>query len=247
MVHLKYALTMVASMVIHSLIAQNSRIVDPFDKVIVSPYIEVVFVEGPEERVTIESCSVDPAKLFVEVNGQTLRIYLEGAKETPKWNPYSGKKYEDYEPLYVGTVVKATVTYKRLSEVSLRGDEDQVFRGLLKAKDFRLKVYGNSEVTFEEVEMDEYHATLYGDNTLAMKSGKIASQHFTVYGVSRIECKEITTNTSKLTTYGEADYYVNASDEIKMTLFGEANLYYKGNPIISRKLNFGEMSVVRLD
>lgn len=197
-------------------------------------------MEGTEERVTIESCTVDPSKLFVEVNGQTLRIYLEGAKETPKWN-------DDDEHLYWGTVIKATVTYRRLAEVSLRGDEDQLFKGLLKAGSFRLKIYGNSEVIFEAVDLGDCHASLYGENTLVIKSGKIDKQHYTVYGTSTIDCKEITNYTSKLTTYGEADYYMNASNEIKLALFGEANLYYKGNPVISKSLKFGDMKVARLD
>ena len=247
MARLKYSLTIVASFLMLNLLAQNSKIVDRFDKVIVSPYIQVNFVEGAEERVSIESCTVDPSKLYVEVNDQTLRIYLEGAKETPKWNTHTGKKYEDDGQLYYGTVVKATITYKRLEEVSLRGDEDQRFLGLLKAEDFRLKVYGNSEVMFDEVDMEKCHATFYGENSLVIKSGKITTQQYTVYGISRIECQEISSNSCKLTTYGEADYYVHASNEIKLTLFGEANLYYKGNPVISKGLNFGDMRIARLD
>jgi hypothetical protein len=94
--------------------------------------------------------------------------------------------------------------------------------------------------------MNECHATFYGENLLFIKSGKIAFQHYTVYGTSKIDCQEISNNKSNLTTYGEANYYVQASDEIKLTLFGEANLYYKGNPIISRGMNFGDMKVVRL-
>ncbi|MCU0403215.1 MAG: DUF2807 domain-containing protein [Chitinophagaceae bacterium] len=243
-----FTLTIMASILIHGLLfAQHSSLVDPFDKVIVSPYIQVDFVEGPQEMVTIGHCAVDPSKLFVEVNGRTLRIYLEGAKETPKWHSNSGNDYSEKDPIYQGTVVKATIVYKNLREVSLRGDEDQLFKGLLKAQDFRLKVYGNSDVIFERVEIEDYHASLYGENYLLIKSGKIASQNFTVYGVSTIDSRDMVCSNSKLTTYGEAEYYVHAEDEIRFSLFGEASLFYKGNPVIYKKLNVGDMRIARLN
>jgi len=61
------------------------KMVDHFTKVIVSPYIQVTFVEGDEERVTINQIKVDENKLHIEVNNKTLRIYLEGAKDIPKY------------------------------------------------------------------------------------------------------------------------------------------------------------------
>lgn len=245
MVRLRIFISFLAVGAITSLLAQNSRLVDPFDKVIISPFIQVEFVQGGEERVTIENCTVDPSKLNVEVKGNTLRIYLEGAKETPKWDGYPNN--QENGQVYEGTVVKARVSFKNLAEVSLRGDEDQLFKGLVKAKDFRLKVYGNSEVVFDEVDMEACHGTFYGDNTLLIKAGKIENQQYTVYGTSNIDCQEINNTNSKLTTYGDAEYYVHASNEIKVTLFGDASLYYKGNPVISKGLNFGDMKVSRLD
>jgi len=55
-----------------------------FHKVIISPYIQVTFVEGDEPGVTIDQIIVDSSKLHVEVQDGTLRLYLDGAKEIPK-------------------------------------------------------------------------------------------------------------------------------------------------------------------
>src|SRR6266487_5932506 len=63
----------------------QTKMVDHFTKVIVSPYIQVTFVEGDEESVTINKIKVDEKKLHIEVNNTTLRIYLEGAKDIPKY------------------------------------------------------------------------------------------------------------------------------------------------------------------
>ena len=104
--------------------AQSKEIsVEHFDKVIVSQHIEVNFVEGNNESVRIESISVSEDKLNVEVSGNTLRIYLDGSKtitKSEKSDEYDGKK-----SIYDGTIVKATVTYKSLQALSLRGELDK--------------------------------------------------------------------------------------------------------------------------
>src|SRR5215510_8067946 len=117
----------------------QTKMVDHFTKVIVSPYIQVTFVEGNEESVTINSMSVDESKLHIEVNNKTLRIYLEGAKDIPKYEKdYSGGHKESH-PLYRNTTVVATVTYTTLTDISLRGEETQVCKSPINTAEFVLK------------------------------------------------------------------------------------------------------------
>jgi hypothetical protein len=40
----------------------------------------VTFIEGDEEKVTIEKSTVSDDKINIIVNGKTLRIYLDDAK-----------------------------------------------------------------------------------------------------------------------------------------------------------------------
>ncbi|MCU0405055.1 MAG: DUF2807 domain-containing protein [Chitinophagaceae bacterium] len=204
--------------------SQKSINVKHFDKAIISPFISVTFVEGSEEMVSIENCTVDHQLVNVEVNGTTLRIYLEG----------------------YGTVLKATVTYKSLADVSIRGEEPQVFKSALKGSDFRLKVYGTSEVTINEVDLDKCHAILYGDGSLSMLNGRIDFQQYTVYGTGSINSLAIKGNSSKITSYGEADFYVNVSDQIKINAFGEASLHYTGDALVSKGIQIGEMRINKL-
>src|SRR4029079_4025657 len=104
----------------------QTKMVDHFTKVIVSPYIQATFVEGDEESVTIENIKVDENKLHLEVNNQTLRIYLEGAKDFPKYEKDHSNGYDESHPLYQNTSVAVTVTYKKLTDLSLRGEETQL-------------------------------------------------------------------------------------------------------------------------
>src|SRR5215831_21420077 len=78
----------------------QTKIVDHFSKVIVSPYIQVTFVQGDQESVTINDIEVDTSKLHVEVNDNTLRIYLEGAKDFPKNEKDYSNGYKETYPLY---------------------------------------------------------------------------------------------------------------------------------------------------
>src|SRR3954471_7598890 len=81
-------------------VTAQTKIVDHFSKVIVSPYIQVTFVQGDEESVTINDIKVDQNKLHIEVSDKTLRIWLEGAKDIPKNEKDYSDDHEETHPLY---------------------------------------------------------------------------------------------------------------------------------------------------
>ncbi|MEP6949359.1 MAG: head GIN domain-containing protein [Ginsengibacter sp.] len=242
----KHFLPVLAMFVCANTFAQTS-VVNHFNKVIVSPYIQVTFVEGSEESVTIEKSTVSNEKIHLEVNDKTLRIYLEGAKDIPKSKKVYENGYKEKQPLYKGTVVTATITYKTLTELSVRGEETQLCKSLLKGDKFRLRIYGESHVIFNEVNLGKLHATTYGESDLEIKSGTIKVQRYTAYGESKINSLGISGKTGSITAYGEAAFQMNVSDEIKITAFGEATLQYKGDPKINKGLHFGTMHVDRID
>lgn len=92
--------------------------VDAFNKVIVSPHIEVTFKKGDKESVIIESITESIGKFKVEVKNRTLELYLDGAKVITK----SEKQDNNTKvPLYKGTFVKSTIIYKDVDSYSLRG------------------------------------------------------------------------------------------------------------------------------
>src|SRR6476620_8250691 len=119
-----------------------------FHKVIISPYIEATFIQGDKEQVVINRSDVDPGKLHVESNDGTLRIYLDGAKVIPRDSRESRRN--GYNP-YRDHAVTATIYYKRLDALSLRGDEEFTFTNPLSADRFTLKLYGEPSVTFATV------------------------------------------------------------------------------------------------
>ncbi len=244
---LKYYITILTIFIFKTTIAQTATAVNHFDKVIISPHIEVNFIQGNEESVTIENSTVDKTKINIEVNGKTLRIYLDGAKEVTKNKKVYDNDYEGKQPIYHGTVVTATVTYKTMNDLSVRGEETQVCKSPLTGDKFRLKIYGESHVILTEVNLGELHTTLYGESILDIKSGWIDHQKYTSYGESKINSLDVASNTTRITAYGESDFHVNTTNEIKITAFGEAKLEYKGSAVINKGLHIGEMQIAKID
>jgi hypothetical protein len=225
----------------------QTRTVEPFTKVIVSPYIQVTLVQGNEESVTINDIKVDESKLHMEVNDQTLRIYLDGAKDIPKYEKDYSNGHKELHPLYRNTTVVATITYRKLTALSLRGEETHLCKSPIDASKFSLAIYGESDVTINELNAREMETTIYGEASLDIKAGSVNEQKYTCYGEGHINSIAITGNTSRIIAFGEADLRINVSDRIKITAFGDAKLHYKGNPDIIKGLHFGELRINRMD
>lgn len=217
--------------------------VETFNKVIISPHIEVVFIEGKEESVTIESITESMNKLNVEVNGKTLWIYLDDAKMTTKTEKVDYEGWKRKESIYKGTVVRVVVTYKNIEELSLRGEENFWCKSLLEMDKFVLSIYGDSNVYLNEVDIENLKTSIYGESNLSIENGEIENQKFTVYGESKINAVDVDNKNTKLTAYGEAEFKLNVSERLKVTAYGEVEVYYKGNPILDKGIILGEARI----
>ena len=246
--HLNTILAATALLFIATATHAQSIPVDRFHKVIVSPYIQTTFVQGDEESVTIDNIIVDSSKLHVEVQGGTLRLYLDGAKDIPRnQQEYRKDGSRQTGPLYPNHAVIATVIYKKLDALSLRGDETYLCQSPLYARDFTLRVYGDPKVILTEMHITQMHTTIYGDANLDFRSGEVNEQHYTAYGDGHINTTGVKGQTAKVTAFGEAEFRMNVSDWIRITSFGEAKLRYLGNPEISKGINFGGVDIRKLD
>ena len=158
-----------------------------FHKVIVSPYIQVTFVQGDEETVTINQCSVDTAKVHVEVHNGTLRLYLDGARDFPHYEKdYARDGSNHSHSLYPKHAIVATVVYRILDGLSLRGEETFLCSSRLAVRHFNLRLYGESTVVFLEVNIEKMHTAMYGESTLDIRSGMVSQQYYTCYGDGKI-------------------------------------------------------------
>ena len=230
-----------------TLIAQEKEIkVDSFDDVIISPHIEATLVEGDREMVVIEDADVPLDKLNVVVDGNTLKIYLDGAKTYTKSKKV---KYDDYKgryQLYDGTMITATITYKHLKSLQVRGDEDIRLVSPIDQKSLDLTLYGESEVHIGSVKLDNLKVVMYGESYLKLAEGEVGYQKYKAFGESEVHALGISNRSAKITAYGESEFMLNVSDRIKVTSYGESEINYRGNPTIDKGVVLGENSISRM-
>ncbi len=231
-----------------SALGQSKAIaIDHFEKVIISPHIQVTFVEGDAESVTVVSNKVSNDKLNIEVVGQTLHMYLDGAKVISKSKKYNDEHRNRKRSVYQGTIVTATVTYKSIYDLSLRGDETFVFKDPFESDLLRLKIYGESKTYFNHVDIEHLNTTLYGESYLEIKKGSVIKHKMKCYGACKIHIDGIKNADSKVTAFGEGTYNLNVSDYLKVTAYGEAVVNYKGSPEVTKGIILGEAKIKKIN
>jgi hypothetical protein len=244
MKNLIIAVTTILLFNVRNSLAQDLLIeVESFDKIIVSPHIQVIFVQGNEESVTIEELLVDREKLNVVVKGNTLRLYLEGAKTITKNEKVDNHNRNSKRPIYKGTIVKAIVTYKNIEKLSLRGEQKFVCESSLEMEKFDLVIYGESKVYLNEVNINKLNTKIYGESYLEIKKGSIQNQKIVAYGESKVDAMNVENQNIKITAYGEGVFRFNVIKKLKVTSYGEATFQYTGNPDIQKGLMIGEASI----
>ena len=228
-------------------LAQTKKTVKSFNKAVISPHIETTFVQGDEDSVTILENKVSDDKVNIEVNGGTLRVYLDDAKTTTKHKKVYKNGMKMNVPIYKGKILTILVTYKYMDKLSLRGEETTVCESPIDVEHFKLKMYGDAEVTLNDVDIQQFDVDIFGEGLLVIKTGHTGHQHITSYGASEVNLLEVDNKTTKLKAYGEAEFRVNASEHIKFTAYGEAELFYRGTAEVNQGLSFGDSQINRID
>lgn len=231
----------------HKGLAQETVItVKAFDKIIVSPHIEVILVAGDKEQVTIEKAKLPESKININVEGKTLRIYLDGAKTVTK----SEDRYENgrktTQSLYDGTMVSVRISYKTLRALSIRGEEIVETISPIDQKDLKLTIYGESKVYFNSLIVDQLTVSIYGESYLEVKGGLVQRQVYRAYGESEVNTEELKNKTTKITAYGESNFRVQVSEKLKVTCYGETTINYIGDAEVDKGIVIGEAEIRKI-
>ncbi len=246
MIRLVYILVTVLLSLCQCVFAQQKTTVESFEKVVISPHIEVTFVEGNEESVTVLEQKVTDDKINIEVSNGKLRVYLDDAKETTKQVKVKENGVKIKRPLYQGKQLSVIVTYKTLNEISVRGEEKAHCKSKIKAEDFQVTIYGESDFVIEDVKIQNFDLDIIGESEFKINKGKIDYQNVKVIGEAVVYLEDVKNRESKLKAVGEAEFRVNTSEFIKFSAVGEAELHYKGNPEIDKGLSIGEARIHKI-
>lgn len=227
--------------------AQDKTVsVKSFEKIIVSPHIEVNLIAGDEESVKIENAKVSEDKINIEVEGKTLRIYLDGAKTVTKSEKVENGQGKWRKSIYNGTMMRATITYKKLKALSIRGEEIVKAMSPMDQDKLKLAIYGESKVYFNSLTTKELSVSIYGESYLEIESGSVDRQVYRAYGESEVNTTEMENRSTKITAYGESNFRVNVSDRLKVTCYGETTINYKGDAHVDKGIVIGEAEIRKM-
>ena len=236
-----------AILALNPVLAQKKEVkVASFDNIIISPHIEATFIEGNREMVSIEDADVPLEKLNIEVDGNTLKIYLDGAKTYTKSKKIKYDGYKQRQQLYSGTQVSLTITYKSLKNLSVRGEESFRLESPIDQRSFELSLYGKSDMRIRSVVVENLKVVIYGESYLKIDAGKSQYQKYKAYGESEVNTLGMSNRTAKITAYGESEFRLSVSDRLKVTSYGEAEINYQGDPSIDKGIVLGENSIRKI-
>lgn len=233
------------SVIANLAVAQEiTRELKSFSKIIVSPKINLILEKGDQESIRLTYDHVSPDKINIQVKGETLRIYLDDAKVTERTlhvGPHEKRS------MYHDASITAYVTYTALEHLEIRGNQELICNGPLRARKFILKAYGENEISLASVKAEYLKTSLYGENDLKIKGGKAEFQKYRLFGENRIDSQALKSYAATTNSYGESRIKLNTQDNLRINAFGESEISYSGNASINRGLIFGETQIHKAD
>lgn len=221
-----------------------NKSVTAFNKVVVSPKINLILEQGEHENVRVVYANIAPEKINIDVSGKTLRLYLEDARVTER--THKGY-YTSREGIYKDATVTAYVTYKALRALEIRGDQELTCTSDITAKKFTLKAYGENEIKLTSLNTQYFKTSLYGVNNLKIKGGQAEYQKYRLFGENKIDTRALKSLMAKTNIYGESKIRLTTIDELKINSFGESMVYYNGDAQVYKGLIFGRTRIEKLN
>jgi hypothetical protein len=214
-----------------------------FTKLVVSPKINLVLMQGNEEQVRIRYSGVDASRIQVRKNGNKLAIFLEDARVIDPRKRKPGDNDGPRVSRYHNAVVTAYVTYRELEKLQVRGAEEVTFNDSLDVRKFKLKAYGQTEINVPGIEASYFKASLYGQNILTIQHGQVDQQKFRLYGENKIDTRKVKSTDVAAVIYGEGRLRVAASHELLLTSFGEPQIELSGGGLVQKGIVFGRPDI----
>jgi HSP20 family molecular chaperone IbpA len=213
-----------------------------FDKITVSPKINLILTQGDTESIRMVYANINADKINIAVNGDGLHLYLDDARITDKNERINHNEYESKVSVYRNAEVTAYVTYTQLKSLQVRGEQEVTVRGPLTSEKFKLKAYGEAEITLESVTTEKFKVVAYGENKIKI-SGKADHQRYRLYGENKIDSRRFEGITVSTTLYGEGRLSVNSTEEVHINAIGEPVVYVDGTSIINKGIVIGKVDI----
>ena len=232
-------------MAISALWAQETRKLPAFDRVTVSPHINLVLTHGPAEDIRIVGENIDERKINAQVMDGALRLFLDEARIWPPQTRYQENGNRWKQSLYQDAEVTAYVTYRELNRLEIRGAQNVSVDSIPVSSKLKITLYGEATLSIGHVDTDKLKLSSFGENTVRILSGRANHQVYRMFGENKIDALGVESRTAFTRFYGEGKLRLRATEEVRLNSFGEPRLVLDGNPLIHRGIVVGETDVTR--
>jgi hypothetical protein len=225
---------------------QISKSLKSFDKVVVSPRVNLILEKGDEESVRLVYENVTPDKINIDVSHHTLRIYLDDAKVTERQEQYSTHPTQK-RSIYHDVTITAYVTYRDIEHLEIRGNQEVTCNSPILTERFTLKAYGETDIRLASVKVGYLRTSLYGANKLHIQGGKAEFQKYKLFGENKIDARALKSYSAVANSFGESRLKLATQDNLKVNAFGESDIQYFGDASVNKGLIFGETQIHKLN
>ncbi|HEY0654710.1 MAG TPA: head GIN domain-containing protein [Chryseosolibacter sp.] len=213
-----------------------------FSHIIASPRVNLILKKGDKESIRLVYNDVSKSKINIEVSNHTLHIYLDNARKVEKMDPYE-PSYGSRRNMYDGVSITAYVTYRSLEGLEIRGNQELTCYDPIESSEFRLRAYGENDITLASLKTDFFKATLYGTNKLKISKGKVVEQKYKLYGENKIDTRDLKSAYASTSIFGEGQLRITSTEEVRVDAFGEPDIYVNGGAHVNRRLVFGRTHI----
>ncbi len=210
-----------------------------FEKIIVSPKINLVLAKGDHENIRLVYDNVSLSQINVLITGKTLHLFLDHARVVDTRKKIYHNNHTSRVSIYQNANITAYVTYRDLKRLEVRGEEEVTCDSLIAGEKFKLKAYGEAEITLAKVTADKFKASLYGRNKVRINAGATEQQTFRLFGENRIDTRMMESVNASSRIYGEGRLAITATNRFHLTSFGEPYVEVNGLPEIRKGIMIG--------
>lgn len=222
-----------------------NRNVKHFTRVIASPRVNVILSKGDYESVRLVYENVSAHKINVDVNGKTLRIFLDNARKFERAKPNTNEDGAK-ESMYAGVSVTAYVTYRELELLEIRGNQELSCKDAIVSDAFTLRAYGENDIRLSSLETSFFKAKLHGGNDVRIGKGRTLEQKYISYGENKVDAAGMRSDYIITSIFGEGSLKLNSAEEVRIDAFGEPDIHVDGGAHINRRLVIGNANIYQL-
>lgn len=202
-----------------------------FTRVYVSDHIDLLLEKGKSPSTVVSYENAEAEDIHLEVNGSTLRIFMEGCRRGCRDNQYHNAH------------VQVHLNYQILEKLVVMGEQTVEHLGEIRQDSFVLKAFGENEIRLDSIYTQYLKLSLFGDSQLYTRVGIVNDMILKTFGDQQVNLANLAIQNSKVKVFGESELDLQVHETLRLSVMGNADIQFNGNPWVYRRLVLGEVSI----